>query len=294
MKELDFSQLPELPQRNVLKEVAQRFWRNDEVVAIWLGGSFARDQADQYSDVDLRLAISTDQIAAYLQPDWSHFFGQPLLSSRTSLADEDALLHHFLLENCEVYDLWVQSPDRQLHNEPKLILGCRDDGLLERLTIPGAEERLSFRQVDPAAIRGAIANYWVNHVKTQKVIHRNLHMMWRDGGYLFTGLFLRLKFIEATGQDCGNVTVPPYTIHSISPILGTLHTHYGDDLLPIVAAGFGNKTESQQAIEQLSQAIGETGRKLARVYGFDYPDELEARVLASWRAFKDAAKDGQR
>lgn len=284
---LDFAQLPDLPQINYLKAVADRLWQRDDVVAIWLGGSFGSGKADRYSDVDLRLAVDPEAITWWSKPDWDDVFERPNVHSWSRPAGEDASLHHVLLDNAEMYDLWVQVPEREFHQEPKLVLGCRDAALSERLAQPSSEPRLEFDDVVPAKIQGAIEMYWANHVKNEKVIHRNLTLMLRDGMYLFTGILLRLRFILSTGKDCGNVTFPPMTIHTVTPVLSTLRDAYGNGLLAGMMSEDGSQAGAVAAIDRLDTAIAEAGRALAEKYGFDYPHALEQVVLDSWAQFKE-------
>ncbi|MEM7128511.1 MAG: nucleotidyltransferase domain-containing protein [Chloroflexota bacterium] len=284
---LSFEQLPNIPQMVHFKKVATRLWERDGVVAIWLGGSIGTGKADRYSDVDLRLAVKPEALDQWQKPDWDGIFGRPNINNWSRPSEEDASLHHVLLDNAEMYDLWVQTPERELHQEPKLVIGCRDDELAQRLAEPSSEPRLEFDQVVSAKIQGAIEMYWSNHVKHEKVIHRNLTLMLRDGMYIFTGILLRLKFIQATGKDCGNVTFPPMTIHAITPVLSTLRDSYGNNMLAGMVPGDWSQAETVNAIDKLDDAIAEVGRSLAERYHFDYPDELQRVVLTSWQYFKE-------
>ena len=284
---LTFEQLPALPQIALLKKVATSLWGRDDVVAIWLGGSIGSGKADRYSDIDLRIAVTPDALSHWQKPEWEDVFGRPNVNHWSRPAEENASLHHVLLDNAEMYDLWVQTPERELHQEPKLVLGCRDTELAERLAVPSSEPRLEFDEVVPAKIQGAIGMYWSNHVKHEKVIHRNLTLMLRDGIYIFTGILLRLKFILATNKDCGNVTFPPMTIHAITPVLSTLRDAYGNDMLAGMIPDDWSQAGTVAAVNRLDGAMAEAGRLLATRHDFDYPSELERVVLESWERFKE-------
>ena len=105
----------------------------------------------------------------------------------------------------EAYDLWVQTPERDLLQEPVLVLGCRDEKLLlKKLNEPQEEHRLRFDDADPNEIRSVITRYWDNHIKFEKVVYRHLILTTaRDGMRLFGSDLLRLYFVLATGKDCG-------------------------------------------------------------------------------------------
>lgn len=283
---LSFEKLPDLPQMSHLKSVAATLWNRDDVVAIWLGGSFGSEKADRYSDVDLRLAVTPAAIEQWEKPDWEAVFGRPNVHHWSRPLGENSSLHHVLLDNAEMYDLWVQTPEVELHQEAKLVLGCRDDEFSKRLGAPSSEPRLEFEDVIPAKLMGALGMYWSNHVKHEKVIHRNLTLMLRDGVYIFTGILLRFKFILATGKDCGNVTFPPMTIHAITPVLTVLRDTYGNDLVDGFVPNEWTRAEAVSAIEKLDGAVASTGRELAEKYQFEYPFELEKVVLESWAKFK--------
>ena len=283
---LNIENLPNLPQMEHLKAVVRQLWERDDVVAIWLGGSVGSGRADRYSDVDLRLAVKPEAIDWWKKPDWDGIFGRPNVHHWSRPLGDRTSLHHVLLNNAEMVDLWVQTAEVELHQEAKLILGCRDDELLTRLEAPSSDPTVEFEEVIPAKLMGALGMYWSNHVKHEKVIHRNLTLMLRDGIYLFSGILLRFKFILATGKDCGNVTFPPMTIHTITPVLTILRDTYGKDLLEGLVPNGWTQAEAVAAIEKLDAAIASSGRELAEKYQFEYPFELERVVLESWAAFK--------
>ena len=284
---LSFDQLPDLPQIELLKSLSERLWAQDDVIAIWLGGSLGSGKADRYSDVDIRIAVKPEALEKWQRPDWEEVFGRSNVHNWSRPIAEDASLHHVLLDNAEMYDVWVQIPEKELHQEPKLILGCKDGELLQRLESPSSEPRLEFEEVVPAKILGAINMYWSNHVKHEKVIHRNLVLMLRDGVYIFSAILLRFKFILATGTDCGNVSFPPMTIHAITPVLTVLQEAYGHDVVDGLSPAEWTQASAVAAIEKLDAAIAADGRELAEKYGFEYPVALEKVVLDSWAAFKE-------
>ena len=44
--------------------------------------------------------------------------------------------------------------------------------------------------------------------------------------------------------------------------------------------------EIMTANDELHTAVSQAGRQVAKRFGFDYPDEIEAVVLGSWAKFK--------
>ncbi|MEZ4664359.1 MAG: hypothetical protein R2911_43055 [Caldilineaceae bacterium] len=93
------------------------------------------------------------------------------------------------------------------------------------------------------------------------------------------------QFMLVTGKDCGPVSVPPMTIHTITPVLQTLQAHYGSEVQEIIGQPVRSRAENMAAIERLDEAIGRVGRQLAQQLDFVYPSALEDAVLKSWRRF---------
>lgn len=58
MTDLHLSNLPNLPQRETIVEVASNLWAEASVVALWVGGSLASGAGDRFSDIDFRQTVS--------------------------------------------------------------------------------------------------------------------------------------------------------------------------------------------------------------------------------------------
>ena len=69
-----------------------------------------------------------------------------------------------------------------------------------------------------------------------------------DGPYIFSGWLMRLQFMLATGQGCGDVRFPPMTIQTITPVLQTLRAHYGDEVPQIIAQPVRTKAGNIAAV----------------------------------------------
>ena len=57
------TRLPDLPQVCAISHAARALNRHQDMHAVWLGGSFARGEADRFSDVDMRIAVAWDDTA---------------------------------------------------------------------------------------------------------------------------------------------------------------------------------------------------------------------------------------
>ena len=125
-KGLTLSALPLLPQTETLKRVAAALLADHDVVALWLGGSFACGKADEYSDVDLRVAVQPEAEERWRLPDLQSLFGGEVAGC-TPFPLGGGLLHHLALTNGDIYDLWIQTTEEAPSQEAAFVLGCRDE-----------------------------------------------------------------------------------------------------------------------------------------------------------------------
>ncbi|MGH2505065.1 MAG: hypothetical protein ACRDID_21350, partial [Ktedonobacterales bacterium] len=118
--------LPALPQAATVRALALGLWADARVVALWLGGSLASGAGDQYSDIDLRLAIAPEDLAAWEQPGLTALLGAAPLAHQFVRFSPAAFLHHLIAPNGDILDLVVRSAEIAPEEELSLVLGCRD------------------------------------------------------------------------------------------------------------------------------------------------------------------------
>jgi hypothetical protein len=198
----------------------------------------------------------------------------------------DAVLHHLVLSNGEIFDFFVQSATRLPTREQLLILGCCCDEfeckLVRQNDIPPVERQAV--DVDGEVVRDLLVNFWINSHKHRKVLYRGLDLMATFGLHIEQSLLLRLWYIEVSGQDCGDVR--RQTIHSLTEVVQTIERAMGPQALELLGAPMRDRQELCQAIERNRQAVSQhLGRHLAQRYGFDYPAVLEETVLRGWEVF---------
>jgi hypothetical protein len=277
--------LPDLPQSDLLRQLATSLWQVKGVVALWLGGSLATGAADRYSDVDVYLAVDPEARRDWMEPDLDAFFQGECLARRFSQFGENLYVHHLLLAGGEVYDLHVQPADAQFFPETRLILGCRDPALRVRLEQGGEGHEFWPASVIPFVVEELIEIYWHEAHKHRKVLYRGLDLVLVNNLRLTQGWFLRLAYIQATGQDCGDLRRS--TIHSLTPVSRAIQeAPSGVEVVRVVGAPTRTRAELVAALDALHAQMARLGRELARTYEFEYPEQLEAVVLGSWEAFK--------
>src|SRR5450755_1765837 len=284
-KELQLDTLPAFPQAATIVEICKRLWQHDDVVALWIGGSLARQAGDAFSDIDLRVAVALLDLPVWKTPPFEEIFvHSPVVGQQFLAFGEQAFLHHLVLANGEIIDFFIQSTQQRLTPEPRLILGCRDEDFAHLLVANQRRARAeAVAEVEPATIQRVLTAFWINSHKHRKVLHRNLDLMVTFGFDVEKALLVRLWYLEVSGKDCGDVRQG--TIHTLTSIIGTLEQDGGDEVRAVIGAPMRTGAEIYHALESNRTVISRIGRRLAQKYGSVYPADLEAAVLQGWQEF---------
>lgn len=285
MPEVQFSHLPDLPQRETIREVASNLWPDAGVVALWIGGSLASGAGDRLSDVDFRVAVAPENFASWRAPSFEQIFTSTSVVGQSVLTfGDEAILHHLVLSNGEIFDFFVQSTTRQPTLEPLLVLGCRSAAFERTLTEQNDVPVIEMQPVSAEVVRELLVSFWINSHKHRKVLYRGLDLMCSIGLHIEQSMLIRLWYIEACGQDCGDVR--RQTIHSFTRVVRAIQQAMGGQALGVVGAPMGSRQELFQTIERNRQAVSQyLGPHLAQRYGFEYPTALEAVTLQGWQDF---------
>jgi hypothetical protein len=287
--DLRLEALPSLPQSETIRAVAPRLWRDERVVAIWLGGSLAAGSADEYSDIDLRLAVAPSDLPAWEKPDFAAFLGATPLARHFLRFGESSFLHHLIAPNGDILDFLVQSAKVNPDAEATLVLGCRSDTFAERLDASKRADKLERAPASAEAVRDLIVSFWVNSHKHRKVLHRHLDLMFPAAAYTNWHMLMRLWYIEATGND----TTPSHFsgIHGLTELVRAVEQTQGAEALALCGMPTRTRAEIYAVIERHREIVAVLGRRLAERYGFEYPAALEEVTRRDWSAFR-AAEDG--
>ncbi|HLI69808.1 MAG TPA: hypothetical protein VKV19_08625 [Ktedonobacteraceae bacterium] len=283
--ELQLDLLSGLHQQTTVITIASRLWQNDEVVALWLGGSLARGSSDVFSDIDFRVAVASQDIDAWRMPRFEEIFADsPVVGQQLLGSGEQASLHHLVLANGEVVDFFVQCTERKLISEPRLILGCRDKNFAPLLAANQRLERVeALTEVEATTVQEALTAFWINTHKHRKVLHRNLDLLVTFGFGVEKMLLVRLWYIEVSGKDCGDVRQG--SIHTLTNVMCALEQAAGDEVRAVIGAPMRTRAEIYRALENNREAVSRIGRHLAQKYNFVYPSDLEATVRQGWQDF---------
>ncbi|MGO8950027.1 MAG: nucleotidyltransferase family protein [Ktedonobacterales bacterium] len=281
--ELRLDLLPALPQSQTVRDLAPRLWRDERVLAVWLGGSFATGTADPYSDIDLRVAVPPEDLVRWETPDLDALLGAPPLARHMLRLGEDSFLHHLILTNGDIMDLLIHSAARAPGIEPTLVLGCRDEAFAHLLAASSHAPAPVNAPVTGDLVRSLVVELWVNSHKHRKVLYRRLDLMFPAATYFNWQMLMRLWYIAATGSDASREHFTG--IHGLTELTRAVEGTYGAEPLAVCGAPTRDREEICTAIERYQDVISQLGRMLAERYSFAYPAELEAVTRQDWWSF---------
>jgi hypothetical protein len=275
--------LPDLPQSRRLAEVAADLWADPDVAAIWLGGSLARGAGDPYSDVDLRIARSPAVYDPDLIPDSANRLVAAAVTRLQFHFGGKAVLWHMMLEDGAIYDLHIQSAGDDPPEEARLVLACRDAEFGAKL-VGGEDRSVDFPPAAPDHIERLVQFFWMSQQKQQKVLYRGLPLLAWQGEFLMRQDLIRLRYVLATGNDCGPVA--RLTIHTLTPVIRAVQASGGLSTLALVGQPTQTAVEIIADTARIRDDLARVGRLLADKLGFDYPAAAEETVRRTWQHFQ--------
>ena len=283
--------LPDLPQVKYIRHAAQALGPRQDVHAFWLGGSFARGDADLFSDVDMRIAVARDDIGAWREPDWAILLGDTVVGQQLLPFAETSFLHHLIVSQGTIIDFFVQSVDHPISRDAQLIIKYNDPSLRDRIRAADRPERADLPQADPHQLKAAIEEFWIISHKHAKVLFRNLNVLTLAGIEFERALLTRLWYASLTGKDLGKQRP---TVHLFTQAVRTLQEQLGSKALSVLGASLATRGDLLSWISLVRDEIAAVGRNLAAKHGFAYPEALEQTVRQSWTACEHLLRSDER
>jgi hypothetical protein len=251
-----------LIQNQFLQVLKTKLANSPQILAGWLSGSFGRDQADRYSDIDLHLLVEDTESFRLRAREWleelaplvlygMRFEGRMINALTDSGMRIDIWLHDTIpkLFDGEVAVLW----DRNLQLSPCAKEGC------------DTEEHTEIAKW----LHEQIEEFWRCMSLTPAVIGRQEYLV------CFSGLAVELQIVTdlmITGygqqRERGKKVLNPY--------LGPEHRAEVEAALQLEGL---NPVSLVHATLALASLVRKHGLIIAERHGFSYPKELEETVL---------------
>jgi predicted nucleotidyltransferase len=252
---------PSQAHEQVIERFADACSSDDRVIAAFVGGSIARGEADQYSDIDL-CVVTADAEADDVFAGREAFvarLGTPLFLEDWGLEDPEVFV--ILADGTDVEVFFVpQSRIHEMQVGPILTVLDRT-GLLTDLEVP---VRAPHSEDLARELRRLLAWFWHDVSHLIKALGRG-QLWWAAGeveslrGYCVNLVRIE-QGLEASEEPCFKIDQDASTA-VLDPLRSTF--------VPMRAEALG------QAAAELVAFFGMRGRPLADSYGLEYPSELD-------------------
>ena len=278
MMSFSFDLLPAHPQIQTLSELKERLWQRPEVMAIWLGGSYASGKADRYSDVDLRIAVEANSFQDWLAIDLQQLFQDDCPGAITLTFGPDSVLHHVVLSSGELFDVYVQPFPPTGVESPIIMLAARNPTIEAAIVGKQHQETTEVVTATSEEVEPVIRSFWVNTHKHRKVLFRDLDLLAQVGIGMDRDALRRLWYVDLTGLD----EPKRKTIHSLTDQMRVLSSGIPRQSLDVLGMPLTSRKEIMEAIESNWNEVSAVGKRLAGKYNFEYLASLESTVRTCW------------
>ena len=283
MQDINLGLLKHGPHADLLRGIAEKCVVDDQIQAIWVGGSLASGTGDQFSDIDLRIAVQPGTLDDWSDPDWDKYL--PIMpSGRTFMRfGEQALLHHMILADGTILDFFVQDTVRDYFEPDIVVIACKNVAFQKKLEGFSRPAAPLLHEIDGATARRFLVDYWITTYKEMKAIARQYDYSDFIGLYLERFALLRGWMMQLAGKDIGGRP----TLHVLDKLHKELNSKLTRQQHDILGMPSRTPTETVAAIEAIREEMSAVGWWLAAHYEFDYPNELEQVVRKMWAEQKD-------
>ena len=247
--------LPDLPQLEGLSQVLAKLQSDSNITAAWLGGSLARGNADVYSDIDLRIAVNTEIFNLERLPEPLEPLERNAIFMRRRSFGEGTAWHYAMLPNGAIWDVLIYVDTRDPFIEFRNVIFARGEWRAKLLG--GSDPSIDFPAASADATLNQLEGFWLDWSKHAKVLSRGTENVLWMGANLSRHALTRLKFISASGLDCG--PTDRMTIHTLLPVAKALEGWSAERL----------------SLEEMALEAARLGRELAVTLEFQYPETLE-------------------
>jgi predicted nucleotidyltransferase len=247
--------LSDVPQLERLPAILSNLEQDQNITAIWLGGSLATGTPDEHSDIDLRLAVSAESFNLEMLPTALQELERESMLIRHSSFGEGTAWHYLMLPDASIWDVLIYRDSREPFPEFRRVIQANNDWA--KKLEGGSDPSVEFLPLETAAVIAVLEQFWLDWRKHLKVLARGRqNVVWMGLNHSRHQL-TRLKFMLETGCDCG--PTERLTIHNLLP----------------VSQAVSSWSAATLGLEELAMEASTLGHVLAERHGFEYPETVE-------------------
>ncbi len=277
-REYDMTHLPQLA---ILPGLVQRLQALPVTRAVYLGGSLGRGEGDLYSDLDLQVIVQPSCTDFLPDPVLAQVAGVPPLAVVRFTLGPASWMHHLILASGIIVDLLCR---HEITESELLYLVPLEGDCGPSLPAAGTRPKAWAPEIISAQeVRDLVQAFWVTMHKHRRGIAREQELVIWTGIHLSLAQLMRLQFIAATDQDCGDLT--RMGIYSLSGVNDWLKINADTDCLAELLAPVAS-TDWTHCVSLLTAK----GSRLCQVLWDRWAlpaqlRELEEVVVAEWQRF---------
>lgn len=252
-------------QQAFIDQLSQRAEAHPDLLAAWLEGSFGRDTADRFSDVDAHLLVraeARDAFAAGAEAWLSQI--RPLVLYRTMFGG--SMINAMTVDALRL-DVWIHKEERMaLGGKPVRVLFDKE----ARLDLQTPDSESPSPEQRRAQLAGHVAEFWRMLSLTPTVMGRGERIVGFQGaGFELIPLTEVLLAQAGRGRETGIKQLNEYILPESRRELEAALNLDGLSLEALVGMHL-----------RLARLMQRVGPQVAESVGFDYPHALEQTVLA--------------
>ena len=270
-----------LPQRDVITTIVDDLSQLDPVRSICIGGSLARGEGDEHSDVDVYVATDPDVHQQSASLNVSCVTSLDVVSVRESLFAGTRILHLTLAGGgrCDVHVFELGKPTTE-GDLVEVYDGTTSDQEPVHLQGRGVHP-LHLDAPEPHALVETIKSFWTGSRVIAKALHRDQLLVAQWVARTLNVRFTRLFVIYRTQSDLlgGDFQV---STHAMKEVYGALSDTEKATLQTYLDHPLSSGEAFAASIFKMMQAVRHVGPVVAERNDTRYPDRLEQTVRNVW------------
>ncbi len=193
-----------LPQWAELPTLVRNLYDLSPVRAVFLAGSLGRGEGDEWSDLDLQVHVDRSFSDFLDDAQIQAVTGDPPVALERFKLGADGWMHHLILANGTFVDLLCRTELSAA--ETRLWVSLPADMTSPPAVVARHPKTWTPQPIRPDEVARLVFRYWITMHKHRRGMARRQDLVIWTGIRHSIALLVRLEFIAATGQDCGDPT----------------------------------------------------------------------------------------